>query len=225
MIRSRYAAAAAVVLAAACLSVPPVAAQTVPSGRVPADTVTPFSLPGVPTAAVARKELAALKVKTYKDDGSYQRGKFGAGWAKVGDCTTRELVLKRDKHRGTFAKCTVTGGTWISAYDGLVLDAPGKLDIDHLVPLKDAWFSGAKGWTDAKRLQFANDMARPQLLAVSAQSNRSKGDRAPEEWMPPRAAYACTYVKAWTRVKTYYKLTITKEEKSKLAKELKAPCK
>ncbi|MEU3752970.1 DUF1524 domain-containing protein [Streptomyces olivoreticuli] len=146
-----------------------------------AGPVGPFALPGVPTAVEAHKELAKLKVKAYKDDGSYDRSKFGSGWSQVGSCSTRELVLKRDKYKGTFSKCSVVNGTWISPYDGLILDAPDKLDVDHLVPLKDAWASEAKAWKDAKRKKFANDMALPQLLAVSAQSNRSKGDKAPEE--------------------------------------------
>ena len=183
-----------------------------------------LSLPNMPTAAKARTEQAKLKDAPYMDDGTYQRPNFG-GWAKVGDCNTRELVLKRDKYKGVFSKCTVVNGSWISPYDGLVLGKPSLLDIDHLVPLKDAWFSGARKWSDDKRKQFANDRKNPQLLAVSAQSNRSKGDKAPEEWMPSRKAYHCTYVKAWTHVKSVYKLTVTKEEKAKLAAELKAPCK
>jgi len=182
-------------------------------------------LPGVPTAARARTELSHLTVAPYKDDGSYHRDAFGNGWPVVNGCTVRELVLIRDRAAGKPNGCTVDGGKWFSDYDGLTLTSPSKLDIDHMVPLKDAWFSGARTWTPDKRKQFHNDMARPQLLAVSAASNRSKGDKAPEEWMPPRLAYHCTYAKAWVHVKSHYKLAVTKAEKNKLTNELKAPCK
>ncbi len=53
------------------------------------------------------------------------------------------------------------------------------IDIDHIVPLSEAWKSGASGWTTAKREQFANDLSIAQLIAVSASSNRSKGDSDP----------------------------------------------
>ncbi|WP_371129724.1 DUF1524 domain-containing protein [Streptomyces sp. 2231.1] len=58
------------------------------------------------------------------------------------------------------------------AYDGKILTASGQLDIDHIVPLANGWRSGADEWTTAKRRQFANDLTDPQLIAVSASSNR-----------------------------------------------------
>jgi len=36
-----------------------------------------------------------------------------------------------------------------------------------MVPLKEAWISGARDWTAARREQFANDITRPQLAAVT----------------------------------------------------------
>jgi hypothetical protein len=78
----------------------------------------------------------------------------------------------------------VVAGTWTSAYDGKILDAPTKVEIDHLVPLADAWRSGAATWTDARREAFANDLDRPELVAVSTASNRAKGDQDPSSWRP-----------------------------------------
>ncbi len=46
-----------------------------------------------------------------------------------------------------------------------------------------------------------NDMARLHLLAGSAASNRSTGDKAPGERMPSRLAYHCTPAEAWVHVK------------------------
>lgn len=76
--------------------------------------------------------------------------------------------------------------------------------------------SGAAAWTKAQRQDFANDIKRPQLWAVSAKSNRSKGDRSPDSWKPPMTNFHCTYAKAWVQVKSYYKLTVTGAEKSAL---------
>ena len=74
-------------------------------------------------------------------------------------------MLKRD---GTGVKadaeCKITSGTWFSAYDGKTVTDPQDLDIDHMVPLANAWRTGASDWTDEKREQFANDLTRPQLL-------------------------------------------------------------
>ena len=38
------------------------------------------------------------------------------------------------------------------------------------------------------RQAFANDLSDPQLLAVDASDNESKGDRSPDQWMPPSQA-------------------------------------
>lgn len=60
-----------------------------------------------------------------------------------------------------------TSGSWYSVYDGATWTAASDVDIDHLVPLKEAWVSGARSWTTAQREALANDITRPQLLAVT----------------------------------------------------------
>lgn len=35
--------------------------------------------------------------------------------------------------------CTITAGTWVSPYDNITFTVGHDLDIDHLVPLKNAW--------------------------------------------------------------------------------------
>ncbi|KLJ10931.1 hypothetical protein EMPG_13749, partial [Blastomyces silverae] len=59
------------------------------------------------------------------------------------------------------------------------------VDIDHVVPLSNAWKSGAAGWTTARRREFANDLVNPQLIAVTDNVNQQKSDAGPEEWKPP----------------------------------------
>ncbi|PAV21238.1 hypothetical protein PNOK_0386500 [Pyrrhoderma noxium] len=95
-----------------------------------------------------------------------------------GKCDTRGTVLKRDgKNVIVDVDCIPTWGSWVSLYNDKTYTDSSKLDIDHIVPLKEAWVSGASSWTDAQRQAFANDLTRPQLLAVDAGSNRSKGSK------------------------------------------------
>ncbi|MFG2395215.1 DUF1524 domain-containing protein [Streptomyces lavendulae] len=89
-----------------------------------------------------------------------------------------------------------------------------------MVPLANAWRSGAGSWTAERRKEFANDLTRPQLFAVSAATNRAKGDQGPEDWQPPAKGYRCTYATAWTNVKSTYQLTVTEAEKRNLTEML-----
>ena len=81
-------------------------------------------------------------------------------------CDTRAEVLiseavvkpKVDK------KCKISGGKWLSAYDGKSVTNASQLDVDHLVPLAEAWRSGAWAWTSQQRQAFANDLADSRAL-------------------------------------------------------------
>ena len=86
--------------------------------------------------------------------------------------------------------------------------------------MKEAWVSGASGWTDAQREASANDLTRPQLLAVDASSNRSKGDKDIAGWVPPLNSFVCTYVRAYVQVKHYYDLSVDSAEKSAISSYL-----
>jgi len=70
--------------------------------------------------------------------------------------------------------------------------------------------------TTAQRRSFANDLTRPQLIAVTGRVNQAKGDKDPAEWMPPEGSYACTYVRAWITVKHFYDLSIDEAESEAL---------
>ncbi|MFI5867455.1 HNH endonuclease family protein [Streptomyces sp. NPDC051546] len=179
------------------------------------------ALPGLSTTAVARTQLAGLKVAGQQPMTGYSREKF-THWASQGDsCDTREVVLERaGKGVKRDAACKAVSGTWVSVYDGITVTDAGKLDIDHMIPLANAWRSGAGAWTAERRKEFANDLTRPQLLAVSAATNRGKGDQGPEDWQPPAKGYWCTYATAWTNVKSTYQLTVTEAEKKKLTEML-----
>ncbi|MFD7030269.1 DUF1524 domain-containing protein [Streptomyces sp. NPDC059917] len=147
----------------------------------------------------------------------YSRAKF-PHWAQQGArCDTREVALARDDQDVVHDdECRAVVGTWASAYDDKVLTAASQVDIDHTVPLANAWRSGADRWDTSKRKDFASDLQGPRLLAVSAASNRSKGDRSPDQWSPPSRAYWCTYSRAWTHIKHTYQLAITEPERDQL---------
>ncbi|MFE0702057.1 HNH endonuclease family protein [Streptomyces sp. NPDC058872] len=191
------------------------------SGAAGGGPVTDGTLPGVPTVEQAREQLAGLKVAAHGSMSGYSRDRF-PHWASQGErCNTRETVLNRDGanvQRDT--ECRAVSGTWTSVYDDLRFKDAADLDIDHTVPLANAWRSGANKWTQEKRKEFANDLTHPQLLAVSAASNRSKGDQGPDEWQPPSKTYWCTYGRAWTSVKATYELSVTASEKDMLGQML-----
>ena len=105
------------------------------------------------------------------------------------------------------AGCYLTGGKWKSSYDGKVFTNPTGLDIDHMVPLAEAWRSGAWAWTASQRMEFANDLEDSRsLLAVTASLNRSKGDRDVAGWLPVKAQ--CAYISNWIAVKSRFDLTV-----------------
>ncbi|MFE3187084.1 hypothetical protein ACFXKR_40530 [Streptomyces violascens] len=89
-----------------------------------------------------------------------------------------------------------------------------------MVPLAAGWRAAADQWDTPKRKAFANDLEHSQLIAVSAASNRSKGDQRPDLWKPPFKSYWCTYSRAWIDVKHTYELYVTEAEKSTLGEML-----
>lgn len=173
--------------------------------------------PGIPSTTTAKSELASLTVKADGSQTGYSRDKF-PHWIDQGNsCDTREVVLKRDGTGVvTGSNCAATSGSWFSPYDGETWTASSDVDIDHVVPLADAWRTGASGWTTAQRQAYANDLSDPQLIAVTDNVNQSKGDKSPDQWKPPLTSYWCTYAKMWVAVKTKFTLTINTAEKTAL---------
>ncbi|MCK7553258.1 GmrSD restriction endonuclease domain-containing protein [Marinobacter goseongensis] len=77
-----------------------------------------------------------------------------------------------------------------------------------MIPLKWAWNRGAEEWPPAKREKFANDPAN--LWPVELGLNRSKGARAPDQWLPPSGQ--CQYVARFTRLVKQYDLSSSTSE-------------
>jgi hypothetical protein len=132
-------------------------------------------------------------------------------------CDTRKEVLIQEAV--TVPKlssgCAFNGGKWISSYDGLTTTDYSTLDIDHMVPLSEAWRSGAWKWSPAQREAFANDLTDSRsLIAVTASLNRQKSDQDPSTWLPP--VDKCTYVSNWIAIKVRYSLTVDTVEANAL---------
>ncbi|UQA90906.1 HNH endonuclease family protein [Streptomyces halobius] len=182
-----------------------------------ASHLTPPDLPEPSPVGVARTELAGLRVEAPHSMDGYSRAKFPHWIKQEGECDTRETVLARDgEDVQQDDMCRAISGSWFSEYDSEWLTSSRQLDIDHIVPLANAWRSGADEWTTQQRKSFANDLTDPQLIAVSASSNRQKGDKSPDQWAP-RYAYWCTYARAWIDVKHLYELNVTRPESAMLA--------
>ncbi|GAA0468578.1 hypothetical protein Ade02nite_79520 [Paractinoplanes deccanensis] len=181
--------------------------------------------PNIPSATTAQSQLNALTVAAQGSTSGYSRDLFPHWITISGACNTRETVLKRDgSNVVTSSACAATSGSWYSPYDGATWTAAADVDIDHVVPLAEAWRSGASSWTTAKRQSFANDLTRPQLIAVTDNVNQSKGDQDPSTWQPSRTAYRCTYARMWIGVKYSWDLTLQSAEKTALQNMLDSYC-
>ncbi|MCU1369213.1 MAG: endonuclease [Ilumatobacteraceae bacterium] len=181
------------------------------------------------TAAPVEEQLAGLVVRTGDPAAPYVRDLMDGGdWAydPATGCNTRELVLIDESliEPEVDDRCRTTDGRWRSLYDGIVTDDPADLQIDHFVPLAEAWRSGAAAWTPDRRLAFANDRSSPDtLIAVTGSLNQSKGDSTPDEWLPPDRGSWCAYARMWVGVKASWHLSVTAPERARLV-DLLAAC-
>lgn len=177
--------------------------------------------PAEATTQLTATVLNSLPVAPEHESG-YDRSLF-KHWIKQQGCTTRQDVIIRDRTAGTLDGCLVVDGQWFSDYDGAVTSNPRGFDIDHQVPLKEAWDSGAWRWNADERKAYANDLGYASSLnAVSASSNRSKGEQDPAEWMPPRLVDSCRYAKTWIGVKYRWRLGVDSIEKTALQQILRS---
>ena len=147
-------------------------------------------------------------------EGAYSRSAF-KHWIdedKNGCNTRAEVLIAEAVVKPKVGKrCVLTGGRWLSAYDGKKIKKASRLDVDHMIPLAEAWRSGAWAWTPIQRQNFANDLSDPRaLIAVSFSQNRSKGDKDPSRWLPK--IDQCTYISNWIAIKTRYSLSVDNAE-------------
>jgi hypothetical protein len=175
-----------------------------------------LSAPVIQTSNVSASSLLSqITVASEALSSSYKRTSF-RHWidADSNGCDTRRDVLAAESTKPVNCR-TLSGGLWVSAFDGAQTNNASGFDVDHMVPLKEAWESGAHSWDSATRTSFANDLAyEHSLIAVSAKSNRSKSDRDPNNWMPPTSSFHCQYVGRWIAVKYRWTLSVDASEKT-----------
>ncbi|MFD5748909.1 HNH endonuclease family protein [Streptomyces sp. NPDC127033] len=203
-------------------------------------SVVPLVVSAPAQAVQAPQSLRAAEVTTLaeavgrvvvedEDRTGYTRSSF-KHW-NSGDladgCNTRGEVLLAEAVTApaVASGCKLSGGSWLSYYDGQEVTDPGALDIDHMVPLAEAWDSGASAWTAARREAYANDQgSATSLVAVTARTNRSKADQDPAQWLPPAPDAHCRYVGEWVATKLRWQLAADTTELDALKVLAEGPC-
>lgn len=165
--------------------------------------------------AWALDRLAELPTRDEDTGAHYRRDQWGDWTTGADGCSTREAVLVRDgADVVTGAGCRVRSGRWTSSYDNAAITRPAGVQIDHVVPVKEAMRSGARDWSSGQRAAFYTDQGN--LLAVSTKANTSKGDRDPGRWRPPARESWCSYASVYVGIKHHYGLTVDTDERAAL---------
>jgi hypothetical protein len=184
------------------------------------DHIQLFSLADLASQAADLLNWALNHLDWPEPDSHYNRLRDFGTWLRDRSghtcMNTRALLLSETSqvpvqmsHNG----CTVRTGRWLDPYSGEVITQASGMQIDHMVPLKNAYVSGAWQWSKKQRCAYTNFMANNfHLLAVSGHENMSKGDATPADWLPSNQAYVCAYVKNWLAVKLIWNLIMNPDE-------------
>lgn len=185
-------------------------------------TVSPTTLDptlGTDTATPeAQVALWVVMAEIPADLPAYDRDDWKHWTDEDDDCqdTRQEVLLAESVIDVTYKDdkaCRVVAGRWLTQYSAATVTDPGKLDVDHMVPLSNAHASGGWDWSPERKEQFANHLDDPQhLIAVTAGANRSKGAKGPDQWKPEDQAYWCRYAVDWVTIKHDWGLTVTEAE-------------
>lgn len=159
---------------------------------------------------------------------AYDRGEHFGDWIDEdgdGEDTRWEVLIEENIGSPDFIlsnnKKIFKDPKWVSFYSGLIFTDPDELDIDHLVPTKEAWISGACFWDQDQRVRFFNFLADPNhLIAVEAILNRQKGASDPIHWMPNDTTFHKNYLLYWAQIKANWGLTTDEAEYQLLRQNL-----
>lgn len=154
---------------------------------------------------------------------------FGTWMDNTHDTTcfnTRGLVLIRDSKVPTEVmpanRCFIGKGLWNDPYTNNSFTDAKDIQIDHMVPLKEAYVAGASDWDWKKRCAYANFMGNAyHLMSVDGKANNAKSDKGPDQWLPPNRAFACEYVGNWLHIKAIWKLMMSAQEVQAIADTIK----
>ena len=197
------------------------AALTTVTTANPSPTIaSSFALPGDTSKDIpAVTSDHSLRIAEVPPDlPSYDRDDWRHWVDENKDCqnTRHEVLIEESLAKVAFKtdrKCQVATGEWFDPYTGETVTDATRLDIDHMIPLKNAHDSGGWAWDKSRKAAFANDMSyADHLIAVTASANRKKGARGPEEWKPTNRGYWCDYAIDWVQIKIDWDLSATKAE-------------
>lgn len=185
-------------------------------------------------AQAALTALDALPVKGRAPMTGYSRSQFGPAWTDDNDdagghngCDTRDDILARDLTNLQYKdnkRCVVLSGILNDPYTGKIIDfrrgpsTSAAVQIDHMVPLGNAWVTGAQQISARARQNLANDPIN--LMAVDGPANEQKSDGDAATWLPPNKGFRCAYVARQVQVKTKYGLWVTPPEKAAIERVL-----
>ena len=205
-------------------------AGTVVAGPPPA-----AAYPGSETQA----KFDSLPIKGRAPKTGYKRSQFGDAWSDDvsvanghNGCDTRNDILRLQLADVTIKPntigCVVLSGMLNDPYTGTTVEfqrgpeSSDDVQIDHIVALSDAWQTGAQELDEVTRRNFANDPVN--LQATLGWVNHQKGDSDAASWLPPNAAYRCTFVSRIVDVKATYGLWVTQAERDAIAHVLSSDC-
>ena len=164
-------------------------ATPTPSSLLEPSSPTPTAGPTIdalPPAARPAATLAITVAPIPADVPEYSRSQWNHWTDEDRDCqdARQEALISESLVEVTFEserKCRVATGRWYGAFTGIYVEAPVDLDVDHLVPLKNAHDSGGWAWSSDRKREYANYLEDPDhLVAVTRGANRSKGAKGPE---------------------------------------------
>ena len=213
----------------------PAAAATATSNTGAGAGVADVPLTAIPLPAGARAAVEALGGLAVAPRGSgidYDRDDWRHWIDRDGDCqnTRAETLIAESRAPVSFAaredndRCRVIRGEWRGPWSGEIFTDAGDVDIDHHIPLAHAHESGGWQWSAGRKRAYANDLSNPaSLQATKASLNREKGKQAPDQWRPPNRAAWCRYAADWIAVKSYWELTVTRDEVDAL-RDMLATC-
>jgi len=177
--------------------------------------------------AEAQATLNSLVVAPEGSSSAYDRSaQFGRGFETgvVGAVEHRDVPTAQ--FRNATPQARVSDGHFTDPYTGedvhVIGGAQADADLDHLVPLSEAWSSGASNWPQDKRIQLANDM--DNLVYVGSSINRSKGDSDAAEFLPSYEPSQCIYSISQIKIKGKYGLTVDTAEKAALQQVINTRC-
>ncbi|WP_156945217.1 HNH endonuclease family protein [Arthrobacter sp. I3] len=179
---------------------------------VPAEAATVYK---APLRTAVRGLVVAAEVNT-----GYDRDRYFGVWRDTnGDCqnTRQEVLIQESKAAVSFTSrgCTASTGRWVTSWDNRVHTSASTVQIDHTVPVHEAWGSGARHWSQARRVAYYNDLGDTRTLSAQTSAlNSSKQASGPEAWMPPQNR--CAYIGQWVAVKIRWGLRVDSTEKAAL---------